>query len=398
MIGRQLFGSLWSVSVLLAHLPGCTPQAHSDVIAEVSAGAAMKPEFVEPVPAETSLGVRDHGIWSDLDDRVELRLPAGLRAHDVRARIDLAHRLLIVSVDGWPVKPYPLDDTGTGSAAEYASALRPGDRAELAGLLHPSRVEVQPDAEFGDRDADGVPDPLDVLIGAKKTVLNADAYQGGYHRIGYPMGDVPRELGVCTDVIVRAVRNAGVDLQRELHEDIARSPRSYPMLARGPDTSIDHRRVKTLLPYFLRAWQRRSASLDDPSDPLRPGDVVLMDTFPARSGPDHIGIVSDHRGASGQLLIINNWTDGTVTAEMDLLPWVPVTHRFRLGRPRPRDPAAGRHGHPRAAAAARADEKKRIDGFGRAHPAPVFHNLRKSDDWQEVVVQHPARLAAEGFA
>jgi uncharacterized protein YijF (DUF1287 family) len=55
-----------------------------------------------------------------------------------------------------------------------------------------------------------------------------------------------------------------------------------------------------------------------------------MDTFPSRSGPDHIGIVSDRRGPSGHPLIINNWTDGHVTSEMDLLGFVPVTHRFRI--------------------------------------------------------------------
>ena len=55
-----------------------------------------------------------------------------------------------------------------------------------------------------------------------------------------------------------------------------------------------------------------------------------MDTFPSRPGPDHIGIVSARTDAEGLPLIINNWTDGTVTTEMDLLTFVPVTHRFRL--------------------------------------------------------------------
>jgi hypothetical protein len=232
---------------------------------------------------------------------------------------------------------------------EHVLALRAGDRAELEGLLGAQAVRVvdstapgqAPAApRFADRDGDGIPDPLDVLLGAKKTVLNADAYTGGYLRISYPMGDVPRTLGVCTDVIVRAVRNAGLDLQRELHEDIRRAPRAYPMVKGRGDPNIDHRRVKTLLPYFVRHWQRLGIALEDAADPLRPGDVVLMDTFPSRTGPDHIGIVSDLLGPSGKPLIINNWTDGTVTAEMDLLPFVPITHRFRL--PPPRDQGAPR--------------------------------------------------------
>ena len=61
-----------------------------------------------------------------------------------------------------------------------------------------------------------------------------------------------------------------------------------------------------------------------------PGDIILMDTFPSRPGPDHIGIISDTIGPSGLPLVINNWTNGTVTSEMDLLSFVPVLYRFRL--------------------------------------------------------------------
>ncbi|MGH2900894.1 MAG: DUF1287 domain-containing protein, partial [Solirubrobacteraceae bacterium] len=176
-------------------------------------------------------------------------------------------------------------------------------------------------------------DALDLLIGAKKTVVNADAYTHeaeGYITLAYPMGDVPRTMGVCTDVIVRAARNAGIDIQRELHDDIRRARAAYPMVKGMGDPSIDQRRVATLLPYFKRRWESHSARLDDPADPLRPGDIILMDTFPNRSGPDHIGIVSDRLDAEGLPLVINNWTVGTVTAEMDLLTFVPVMYRFRL--------------------------------------------------------------------
>jgi uncharacterized protein YijF (DUF1287 family) len=281
------------------------------------------------VAHETCLGVADRGIWADLDPSIQLTLPADLEPDRVTATVDAARQLLIVLVDGWPTKPYPLGGPASLTIGDQVLALRPGDRAELAPLLGPARLRAAP-TTAGDRDRDGLPDPLDVLIGARKTVVNADAYTSGYLRIGFPGGDVPRTVGVCTDVVVRALRNAGLDLQVELQRDHRRAPRAYPMIRGGGDANIDHRRVKTLLPYFLRAFDRRSASLDDPGDPLRPGDLVLFDTFPSRSGPDHIGIVSDRRGDSGLPLVINNWTDGTVTAEMDLLGWVPVTHRFRL--------------------------------------------------------------------
>jgi hypothetical protein len=135
---------------------------------------------------------------------------------------------------------------------------------------------------------------------------------------------------VCTDVIVRAVRNAGIDLQKELHEDIRRARGAYPMVKGWGDPSIDQRRVGTLLPYFQRHWESHTPALDDAADPYRPGDVVFMDTFPSRPGPDHMGIVSDRLDDRGLPYIINNWTDGTVTKEMDLLPVVPILDRFRL--------------------------------------------------------------------
>lgn len=300
--------------------------------------------------SETALGVADRGIFGDLDARLQLPAPAAVHQtgrpspETVSAVLDRGKGILVVEVGGWPVKVYPVNAAGAGAPwrlGEHVLALRAGDRAELEGLLGAQAVRAVDSmtpapaaSRFADRDGDGIPDPLDVLLGAKKTVLNADAYTGGYVRLSYPMGDVPRTLGVCTDVIVRAVRNAGLDLQRELHEDIRRAPRAYPMVKGRGDPNIDHRRVKTLLPYFVRHWQRRSIALDDAADPLRPGDVVLMDTFPSRTGPDHIGIVSDLLGPSGKPLIINNWTDGTVTAEMDLLPFVPITHRFRIPPPR----------------------------------------------------------------
>ncbi|WP_428268260.1 DUF1287 domain-containing protein [Haliangium sp.] len=242
---------------------------------------------------------------------------------------DPTHGVLVLYADGWPVKVYPLTDAAPGADG---LALRPRDRAELAPLRARAHLRTLPPKAApppGDRDRDGIPDPLDVLIGAKKTALNRAQYGAGYQKLDYPMGDVPRDQGVCTDVIVRAVRNAGLDIQVEIQRDIRRAPAAYPMVSR-PNRHIDHRRVRTLLPYFQRRWDRRSVTLNDPDDPLRPGDVLFFDTLPDRSGPDHVGIASDRVTADGLPLVINNWSDGSVTAEMDLLAWVPVTHRFRI--------------------------------------------------------------------
>jgi uncharacterized protein YijF (DUF1287 family) len=239
--------------------------------------------------------------------------------------------VLVLYERDWPVKVYPLGGSGELAIGAHRLGLRPGDRAELAPLLDPARVRelaAGDEAPPGDDDGDGIPDPLDVLLGAYKNSLNAAVYSGGYILIDFPGGDVPRDMGVCTDVIVRALRNAGLDLQAEVQREIRRAPRAFPMVKR-PNAHIDHRRVKTVLPYFERRWDRRRVALDDPEDPLRPGDVVFMDTFPGKSGPDHVGILSDRRGPSGMPLVINSWTDGFRTSEMDLLPSIPVTHRFR---------------------------------------------------------------------
>ena len=82
--------------------------------------------------------------------------------------------------------------------------------------------------------------------------------------------------------------------------------------------------MKTLLTWFLRHVPQVREG------PARPGDVVFLDTFPSRPGPDHVGIISDRTAPSGLPFVINNWTVGYEEGEMDLLPSIPVTHRFRM--------------------------------------------------------------------
>lgn len=281
--------------------------------------------------ARADLGVHDRGIFSDLDPRVELVLPVPLDPARVTATIDRKHGVLVLAIDHLPRKVYPLGGEAHLAVAGFDLAVRPGDRDELVRALAPGHVTEA--VATADRDDDGIPDTLDVLIGAKKAALNADAYTAeaeDYISMPYPNGDIPRTIGVCTDVLIRAIRNAGSDLQKDLHEDIRRARRAYPMVKGWGDPSIDQRRVGTLLPYFQRHWHAHTARVDDPDDPYLPGDVIFMDTFPNRSGPDHVGIVSDTLDDRGLPLIINNWTDGTVTKEMDLLPFVPVLYRFRM--------------------------------------------------------------------
>jgi uncharacterized protein YijF (DUF1287 family) len=313
-------------------LPACGRAMSEPLPEETRGGQARETKPTGTAPArEAALGVADRGIFSDLDAKVQVDVPAALAPGAARAIIDRGRHLLVLYDRDWPVKVYPLGGSSELVVGAHRLALRPGDRAELAPLLGAARVrELAPGqtAPPGDDDRDGIPDPLDVLLGGYKNSLNAAVYSGGYMQLDFPGGDVPRDMGVCSDVIVRALRNAGLDLQADVQREIRRAPRAFPMVAR-PNAHIDHRRVKTVLPYFERRWDRRRTALDDPDDPLRPGDVVFMDTFPGKPGPDHVGILSDRVGPSGLPLVINSWTDGFRAGEMDLLGLVPITHRFR---------------------------------------------------------------------
>jgi uncharacterized protein YijF (DUF1287 family) len=115
-------------------------------------------------------------------------------------------------------------------------------------------------------------------------------YDPSYVQIDYPGGDVPLEKGVCTDVVIRAFRKVGVDLQKEVHEDMARNFAAYPKkwgLAR-PDANIDHRRVPNLMIYFQRKGKALAVS-SNPKD-YQPGDVVTWDLS---NNLPHTGIVTN---------------------------------------------------------------------------------------------------------
>jgi uncharacterized protein YijF (DUF1287 family) len=150
-------------------------------------------------------------------------------------------------------------------------------------------------------------------------------YDGSYRRIGYPDGDVPDNIGVCTDLVIRAYRAVGVDLQRMVHEDMTASFAEYPKawgLTR-PDSNIDHRRVLNLRTFF----ERRGVSLPESSDPgeYRPGDVVTW-TLPGNL--PHIGIVTNRRSGDGRRpLVVHNIGAGPEVD--DVLFDFPITGHYR---------------------------------------------------------------------
>ncbi|MEM6892366.1 MAG: DUF1287 domain-containing protein [Bacteroidota bacterium] len=135
-------------------------------------------------------------------------------------------------------------------------------------------------------------------------------YDPSYFSIGYPGGDVPSDKGVCTDVIIRAYRKLGVDLQKEVHEDMKANFQSYPNHwgLRSTDKNIDHRRVPNLMRFFKRSGAEKPIS-EKASDYL-PGDVV---SWQLSGGLTHIGIVVDHKSRDGKRpLVVHNIGAGQV--------------------------------------------------------------------------------------
>ena len=168
----------------------------------------------------------------------------------------------------------------------------------------------------------------DIVAAARSQVGVTVHYDPAYRALAYPGGDVPAERGVCTDVIVRALRTArAIDLQRQVHEDMKANWDAYPHPWRWrlskPDTNIDHRRVPNLMTFFKRAG--RSAPLTRAAADYLPGDIVAWDLG---RGILHIGIVSDRASAGGTPFVVHNI--GAGTREEDILFRYAVIGHYRL--------------------------------------------------------------------
>jgi len=151
-------------------------------------------------------------------------------------------------------------------------------------------------------------------------------YDGSYRTIAYPGGDVPDNIGVCTDVVIRAYRSGlGIDLQEKVHEDMAQAFGEYPKIwsLSRPDSNIDHRRVPNLETYFTRHGQSLPATRDP--DDYASGDLV---TWRLPGNLPHIGIVTDRLSRDGgRPLIAHNIGRGPRLE--DLLFDYPISGHFR---------------------------------------------------------------------
>lgn len=161
-----------------------------------------------------------------------------------------------------------------------------------------------------------------LIEGALAQTKEEVIYDPSYVVIPYPGGDVPRNRGVCSDVIVRAYRAAGVDLQKEVHLDMKKNFSKYPKRwgLKRPDPNIDHRRVANLMTFFARKGTSlpRSRRLDD----YLPGDLVAWDLG---RGVLHIGLVSDRKSLAGRYLVVHNIGAGPRLEDV-LFDWKIIGH------------------------------------------------------------------------
>ena len=162
-----------------------------------------------------------------------------------------------------------------------------------------------------------------ILEAARNQVGVTVAYDPAYRQLSYPNGDVPMDRGVCTDVIIRAYRAAGADLQALVHEDMKRAFSAYPRIwgLSRPDPNIDHRRVQNLAVYFSRHGQVLAIS-EEAAD-YKAGDIVA---WKLPGGQPHIGLVSG-RLEAGRPMIVHNIGFGA--KEEDVLFAFPQTGHFR---------------------------------------------------------------------
>jgi uncharacterized protein len=162
-----------------------------------------------------------------------------------------------------------------------------------------------------------------VVDSARAQTHVTTSYDPSYVRLAYPGGDVRPETGVCSDVLIRAFRKAGVDLQKDVHEDMVRKFKAYPQRwgLRRPDTNIDHRRVPNLMTFFHRAGKELPITAQ--AGDYLPGDVVAWDLG---GGITHIGIVSDERDTrSGRHWIVHNIGQGARLEDV-LFSWKVIGH------------------------------------------------------------------------
>jgi len=152
-----------------------------------------------------------------------------------------------------------------------------------------------------------------------------------YEILKYPSGDVPEGTGVCTDLVIRAFRNAGIDLQKAVHEDKKVRPGAYPSIwdKKAIDRNIDHRRCPNLVAYFKKHARQLSIETDGAArQEWKAGDVVFY-VHSGATHPWHVAIVSDKKDRDGIPMIIDSYPPHTSESHR-LDEFAPIHSHFRV--------------------------------------------------------------------
>lgn len=198
-------------------------------------------------------------------------------------------------------------------------AARPDVQPNGPGLPQGSPAAQKPEAELTIAEK--------IVLGAREEVNRGVRYDASYQRIPYPMGDVDAKVGACTDVVIRALRRAGYDLQQLIHEDIRARLNVYAG-ATGltkADTNIDHRRIPNQMVFLKKYGLELPKEYNDATkDTWQAGDIVYW-RMPWEM--NHTGILSDRRNEDGVPLVIHN---AYMAVEEDaLLAWK-ITGHYRF--------------------------------------------------------------------
>ncbi|HEY0172243.1 MAG TPA: DUF1287 domain-containing protein [Pyrinomonadaceae bacterium] len=217
--------------------------------------------------------------------------------------------------------------SGCSASRGGTQAARADDAAQAGGATATAQQRpAAPRPSSGSPFLDGL---VEAAVGRTSRQVR---YDPTYFQIPYPGGDVPAEVGVCTDEVIRSYRVVGVDLQKEVHEDMAANFSAYPRKwgLKKTDTNIDHRRVPNLMVFFERAGA--GVPVTQQAADYKPGDVVTWDL---PGGLTHIGIVVNvpSEADESRMQIVHNIGAGPKMEDV-LFNWK-ITGHYRYAGPKP---------------------------------------------------------------
>lgn len=166
-----------------------------------------------------------------------------------------------------------------------------------------------------------------VIAKAREMTTQEIVYNGAYFKIPYPNGDVPENIGVCTDMVIRSLRTVGIDLQQTVHEHVTANFKLYKKLysSKAPDSNIDHRRVLNLRVFFSHT--ETELPITTVAQDYQPCDLVAWDL---PKGFKHIGIISDKMASDGTPLIIHHIFKYPTEDNLLFVPDWKITGHYRL--------------------------------------------------------------------